>query len=75
MDNAILSIRNLRVVFEDGFAALGGLVVSTTIEGVQMISGLGMCDIDDIIANATGAAVGYGLYLMLRQIRRNWRLT
>ena len=58
-----------------GFAALGGLVVSTTIEGVQMISGLGMCDIDDIIANAAGAAVGYGLYLMLRQIRRNWRLT
>ena len=25
MDNAILSIRNLRVVFEDGFAALGGV--------------------------------------------------
>ena len=25
MENAILSIKNLRVVFEDGFAALGGV--------------------------------------------------
>ena len=25
MENAILSIKNLRVVFEDGFVALGGV--------------------------------------------------
>ncbi|MGN0742343.1 MAG: VanZ family protein [Candidatus Fimadaptatus sp.] len=57
------------------FAALGGLVTSTVIETVQMVAGLGFCDIDDIIANTLGAAVGYGLYRLLMQIRRNWRLT
>ena len=28
MENAILSIRDVRVVFEDGFTALGGLRLS-----------------------------------------------
>ena len=27
MENAILSIRDLRVVFEDGFVALGGVSI------------------------------------------------
>ena len=27
MENAILSIKNLRVVFEDGFVALGGVSI------------------------------------------------
>ncbi|MGN0777513.1 MAG: VanZ family protein [Aristaeellaceae bacterium] len=57
------------------FAALSGLVASTVIETIQMVAGLGFCDVDDIIANALGAAVGYGLYRLMAQIRRNWQLT
>ena len=57
-----------------GFSILGGLVVSTVIEGLQMILGLGYCDIDDIMANALGAAVGYGGDCLLRQVRKNWRV-
>ena len=57
-----------------GFAVLGGIVASTLIEGLQMICGLGYCDIDDIIANALGAALGYGLYCLQKQIQKNWRM-
>ncbi|MGN1370252.1 MAG: VanZ family protein [Aristaeellaceae bacterium] len=57
------------------FAALSGLVASTVIETIQMVAGLGWCDMDDIIANALGAAIGYGLYRLLAQIRKNWLLT
>ena len=56
-----------------GFAVFGGLIASTLIEGIQMISGLGFCDIDDVIANALGAAGGYVLYRLWTQIQRNWR--
>ena len=57
-----------------GLALLSGIVTSTLIEGLQFVLRLGYCDIDDIIANALGAIVGYGLYSLLRQIGRNWRL-
>lgn len=56
-----------------GFAILGGLIASTVIEGLQMVLGLGMCDIDDIIANALGAIIGYLGYLLWRQIQKNWK--
>ena len=65
---------NPRCLGRAGFALLGGIVASTLIEGLQMIFGIGFCDIDDIIANAIGAAVGYVLYRLHRQIQRNWRL-
>ena len=55
-----------------GFAILGGLITSTIIEGTQMALGLGVCDIDDIIANALGAAVGYVVYLLWTQVKKNW---
>ena len=57
-----------------GFAILGGLIASVLIEGIQMVLGLGYCDIDDIIANALGAAVGYVAYRLRMQVRKNWRV-
>lgn len=56
-----------------GFAVFGGLITSTVIEGLQMVLGLGMCDIDDIIANALGAIIGYLGYCLWKQIQRNWK--
>lgn len=41
---------------ETGF--LSGLVLSTAIETTQLAAQLGLCDINDIISNAIGAAVG-----------------
>lgn len=57
-----------------GFAVIGGLVTSTVIESVQMIYSRGQCDIDDIIFNTIGAAVGYLFFVFLRRVRKNWRL-
>ena len=65
---------NPRCLSRFGFALLGGIVTSTIIEGTQLVTHLGMCDIDDIIANSLGAIVGYGIYCLMRQIRRNWKL-
>lgn len=56
------------------FAMLGGLVVSTVIEGTQMIFSLGQSDVDDIIANTLGAVVGYILIRFIWQFRKNWRM-
>ena len=57
-----------------GFAVFGGLITSTVIEGLQMVLGLGMCDVDDVIANALGAIIGYIGYLLWWQIQRNWKM-
>lgn len=56
-----------------GFSMLGGIAASVLIEGTQLITGLGCCDIDDIIANSVGAMIGYGLYRLWKMIDRNWR--
>lgn len=39
-------------------AAIGGLMLSAFIESLQLLLGLGQCDIMDIAANAAGAALG-----------------
>lgn len=52
---ALLGPRRMRRV-EIGF--LLGLVLSVAIETVQLTAKLGTCDLDDIISNALGAAVG-----------------
>lgn len=41
-----------------GLGFLAGLVLSTAIETVQLIAHLGLCDVNDIISNALGAALG-----------------
>lgn len=45
-----------------------GLFLSGTIEIIQYITRLGECEIDDIIANTLGAAIGYGLYVVANKI-------
>lgn len=55
------SLRLRRV--EVGF--LAGLVLSTLIETIQLIAQLGLCDINDILSNALGAAAGVLLHNLL----------
>ncbi len=64
---ALLGPRRMRRV-EIGF--LLGLVLSVAIETVQLTAQLGTCDIDDIISNALGAAVGVLLCNLLILRRR-----
>lgn len=45
-----------------------GLFLSGTIEVIQYITRLGECEIDDIISNTLGAAIGYGLYVVANKI-------
>ena len=40
--------------------AVAGIIA--LVEIVQVLTLLGRCDIDDLILNLTGAAIGYGLY-------------
>ena len=42
-----------------------GAVVA--VEITQMLTLLGTCDIDDLILNLLGAAMGYGCFLILRK--------
>ena len=39
------------------------------VELTQMLTLLGTCDIDDLILNLLGAAMGYGCFLILRKIK------
>lgn len=41
------------------YAFLSGMMVSIVIETVQLVFRLGECDIDDVISNTLGAAIGY----------------
>lgn len=44
------------------------------IELVQLFTLLGSCDIDDLILNMIGAAVGYEIYLPVKKVLKNdWR--
>ena len=41
------------------------------IEGIQLVSKVGVFDVDDIIMNTFGSVVGYGLYRIVRKPGRN----
>ena len=47
-----------------------GMVSSITVELVQLVTRTGVCDIDDVILNTLGAALGYGLFCLSNEIRR-----
>lgn len=51
-------------------ALLNGLAFSTVIEAAQLLFRLGNCDVDDIIANALGAVLGWAVYKLLRIDRK-----
>ena len=40
--------------------------VCTVIEAVQYVFNLGWCEIDDVICNVLGAAIGFGLWKMIK---------
>lgn len=50
---------------------LGG-VLSLLVESVQLITGVGSFDVDDMILNTLGAALGYLCFLLCNQIRRRF---
>ena len=38
----------------------------TVVEVLQMLLRVGVCDVDDLILNTLGAAIGYGCYAVYR---------
>lgn len=49
---------------------LWGFLLSLYIEVSQYIFGTGVSEVEDLILNTAGTAIGYGLFLLLRKI---WR--
>lgn len=42
------------------------LALSSSIEGIQGLLGVGVVDVDDLILNVLGAVIGYGIYVLLK---------
>lgn len=47
-----------------------GMFLSTAVEGVQLLTRLGICDVDDLILNTCGTVIGYLCFLLMRKLRR-----
>ena len=47
---------------------LWGFLLSLYIEVSQYIFGTGVSEVEDLILNTTGTAIGYGLFLLLRKV-------
>lgn len=45
-----------------------GFFLSLCIEILQFIFGTGVSEVEDLILNTLGTAIGYGLYLLLRRV-------
>lgn len=43
---------------------LTAVLLSAVIEAVQYVFNLGWCELDDVICNVLGAAIGFGLWKM-----------
>lgn len=52
------------------FIILSGFSISLTVEVIQLITKVGCFDVDDMILNTLGAALGYGIYAVCDKIRR-----
>ncbi len=48
----------------------GGFLLTLLVESVQLISGIGIFDVDDMILNTLGAFLGYYVYLAAVRIGR-----
>ena len=51
------------------FIILSGFFISLTIEVIQLLTKVGCFDVDDMILNTLGAALGYGIYAVCDRIR------
>ena len=49
---------------------LAGYGRSVTVEVIQLITKVGCCDVDDMILNTAGAALGYLLFFICDHLRR-----
>lgn len=45
------------------FLSSGGIIVA--VELVQLVTLLGTCDVDDLILNLAGTALGYGIHAII----------
>ena len=52
------------------FTVLLGFVISVCIETVQLLTGRGYCQLDDVVMNTLGALVGYVVFLVIDRIFR-----
>lgn len=51
--------------FRSGWkCVMGGFLVSVCLEGIQLITGRGFCQLDDIVTNTAGTAIGWGIYCL-----------
>jgi len=57
-------MRNFVLVTTICFAA------SIAVEVIQLLSGTGCCDVDDVILNTIGGAIGYIVYSLVRKVAR-----
>lgn len=49
---------------------LSSFLLSLVIELVQLVSRVGVCDVDDMILNTVGGMIGYFVYLIVRTVFR-----
>ena len=56
-------------------AILACCLFSVVIETCQLMTHLGSCDVDDVILNTLGGAIGYGMYVIYRFVRYGGRDT
>ena len=50
-----------------GYCMLFSAICITAVELIQLFTLLGSCDIDDLILNMIGSAVGYGMYFIVKR--------
>lgn len=49
------------------------IILSVFIETIQYFTGMGLCELDDVVSNGLGAAIGYGMNCLIQMIRRQIR--
>ena len=52
------------------FIILSGFSISLAVEVIQLITRVGCFDVDDMILNTLGVALGYGIYIVCDRIHR-----
>lgn len=54
-------------------ATVHTLLFSLTIEFVQLVTKVGVFDVDDLVLNTIGGILGYACYFILATINRRWQ--
>ena len=77
-EEAIQNIKNILVFIPFGIlfpvkrwnvTLIAVLAFSVSIELIQYAFALGWCEVDDVISNAVGAMIGFGLWIIFRKIK------